>query len=232
MKNTRTWGMALLLAVVCGSLASADLSWQTQPILGTDAQFTGDVVVITGPQPLDGYGNPYYAWPGGPEVLGPTIPHYNLPGDPLYGVGSPSMTVFSINPNQWIGGHWTDPDSEIATGSGVYLTPGNLYHWKQEFTYLGSRQPSYSIVYEDDYFADPAEGGFVMLFGDDALVDLWVEDIGLWNYTETWTERSNTASPSAFLQYSTDFTVVPVPGTFLLGFLGLGAAGLKLRQYA
>jgi len=38
----------------------------------------------------------------------------------------------------------------------------------------------------------------------------------------------------AYPSYSDDFhaSVVPVPGAILLGFLGLGAAGLKLRRYA
>lgn len=45
---------------------------------------------------------------------------------------------------------------------------------------------------------------------------------GLWFKDNTWED---------VLGGSVDATVVPIPGAILLGFLGLGAAGLKLRKY-
>ena len=96
-----------LLCALIVSPAIADLSWQTEPILGTGGSSdTGDLVIITGPQPFKSDGTPYHAWIGGPEVLGPTIPHYSIDepahgGDNLYHVGSPSMTEFLMKAKTW-----------------------------------------------------------------------------------------------------------------------------------
>ena len=51
----------------------------------------------------------------------------------------------------------------------------------------------------------------------------------------TWTNFSAAApNTKTFSMYaiSSEVTVVPVPGAVLLGILGLGAAGIKLRKYA
>src|ERR1035437_9243368 len=69
----------MLLAIGSTALAQG-FSWQTMPILGTDVLYNGDVVVITGPQPLDGLSQPYLDTDGN-QVLGPTIPHYSMVGD-------------------------------------------------------------------------------------------------------------------------------------------------------
>lgn len=206
-------------------VAQADLSWQTTPILGTDASnVTGDVVVITGPQPMNG-SEPYYDVDGN-VVLGPTIPHYSIPGDPLEGIGSPSMTTFVINPDTYTGGHWTDLVAKIATGSGINVDDGHNYHWTTEFTYLGTLQPSYSITSSGDY---TAVGNFVMLYGDEALTGLWAEDVGNWRYVETWTDLAPggaTISSTCLFQVA-----VPEPGTLtLLALAGLVALAYPRRR--
>lgn len=226
----------MLITLLCAFTAApalANLSWQTEPILGTDgSSTTGDLVIITGPQPLKDDGTPYYAWPLGPEVLGPTIPHYSIDGaahegDNLYHVGSPSMTVFYMNADTWSADYGTyyDPDLQIHTGSGVNLDTTATYTYGGLFTYLGPNG-SYSTwgAYNAAY-APPAN--FIMLHS--YLYDLWLEDAGFWTYTETWTDNATGASISS----SRSFRVVqvPVPGAVLLGLLGLGYAGKKLRRH-
>jgi hypothetical protein len=126
MKKCMTVCLVVAMALVVGT-ASADFSWQTQPIMGTDySNATGDVVMITGPTPTDGSGNNYLDVDGD-VVLGPTIPHYSTVGDPLFGVGSPSMTKFYFDPDTFTGGHWTDEDTWIYSGSGINLNPTNTY---------------------------------------------------------------------------------------------------------
>ncbi len=215
-----------LVAVLCAFVAApavADLSWQTTPILGTDwSDTTGDVVMITGPTPEQPAGGYYYDVDGN-LVLGPTIPHYSIAGDPLYQVGSPSMTQFSINPTVWDGAHWYDPDVFVYSGSGVNLDPAMTYHYTGVYTYLGPNS-SYSVLAaEDTDFSE--ESGFVMLVT--GVGQFWLEDIGNWQYIETWTENGTGLSISA----TTDFAVVPVPAAVLLGMLGLGVAGVKLRKH-
>ncbi|MHC4168605.1 MAG: PEP-CTERM sorting domain-containing protein [Planctomycetota bacterium] len=47
-----------------------------------------------------------------------------------------------------------------------------------------------------------------------------------------WTHASTYHASSTFLRFNTDATMVPVPGAVLLGMLGLGVAGVKLRKRA
>ena len=113
----------LLFAVTCLALAFSatafadPFDWQTRPILGTDVTYTGDVVVNTGPIPI-------------------TIPHYSMLGDPLYHVGSPSMTVFAVG-------------QSVATGSGMWVNPGDVYLITGVFLQLtgGSRTTTFQEVY-------------------------------------------------------------------------------------
>jgi hypothetical protein len=51
------------------------------------------------------------------------------------------------------------------------------------------------------------------------------------NVTGVWFDRVKFASTSRAFELD-NLAVVPVPGAVLLGFLGLGAAGLKLRKHA
>lgn len=223
MKTVVSICAAVTMLLAIGSTALA-FSWQTTPILGTDViDTTGDVVLITGPQPLDGGGNPYYDVDSNP-VLGPTIPYYSIVGDPLYLVGSPSMTQFMIDPNTLIGGHMTDTVARIAAGSGINVDIDHNYHWTSVWTYLGSLQPTYAITSEDDYFAPASEGGFVKLEG--WIDNLWAEDVGNWTYAETWTDSEGETSITS----TTAFTVTVVPEPATLGLLAVGGLALLRRR--
>jgi hypothetical protein len=71
-----------------------------------------------------------------------------------------------------------------------------------------------------DSWRNPVEGSFFAIDGTPDGDGVWA---AAWN--------SGLAGGSAFVAVP-DSTYVPLPGAVLLGLLGLGAAGLKLRQYA
>jgi len=225
----KRWLAVVLLlgfAVLLSGTAYAAPSWQTEPILGYGSSaVTGDVVVITGPQPVDGGGNAYHDVDGN-VVMGPTIPHYSIVGDPLFGIGAPSVTRFDPNsPLVTLGGaefHWwpDGPGLEINSGSGIYLDAGHTYHWKQVFG-----APSGAEVVWEDNFTDGGDG-FVMLYG--AGVKTSQIEAGAWSYSESWTDLATGAAISAERQFS----VIPEPASLIVWSLigGVGAAGAWLRR--
>jgi hypothetical protein len=228
MKEEGFYSLAILIValVLCtGGMAQETVSWQTVPIMGYSASnTTGDVVVITGPQPLQPGGTPYYDIDGN-VVMGPTIPHYSIVGDPLYHVGLPSVTVFSYNPNQFISGHWTDPVTQIWSGSGVTLQASNTYSYSGIYSFLGTPgNPAYSLEYKNDSYVPPEN--FIMLMTN--IGDLWLEDAGKWQYTETWKDKADGSS----ITFTREFEARPVPlpaGVWLLGPGLVGIAAFRRR---
>jgi hypothetical protein len=213
----------LMLLTFCISGASANtLSWQTMPILGTSvSNATGDVVVITGPTPTKPDGS-FYTDVDGNIVLGPTIPHYSIVGDPLFGVGSPSMTQFYYNPNVCCdsSGHLYDPLVGVYSGSGINLDPLLTYHYKGVYTFTGTPgNPSYDIVAAENY----AFGGYSFIMLMTGVSGFWPEDAGLWTYTETWQENVAGAQGDT-IRATREFTVTAVPEPATLSLLGIGVA--------
>lgn len=115
-----------------------------------------------------------------------------------------------------------------VNGSGVYYTLGQTYNTTGVYNFLGT--PGRSV--NSDNFTETADTSYVMNFSwlgaPGAAYQFSAGDIGSWSYTETWTNQANGAD---FISSTANFTVVPVPGAVLLGFLGLSAAGIKLRKF-
>jgi hypothetical protein len=218
---------ASLILALAGT-AGATTSWQTSPILGSGgSNVTGDVVIITGPTPINPSTGLPYRDVDNNIVLGPTIPHYSIVTDPLYQVGSPSMSTFYIDPTTWEGGHWTDKVSQIHSGSGVEgLTIGDKYQVTFMWSFLGTPgNPAYDMPVVSAEFV--ATETFRM--GHSWLYDLWLEDAGAWTFTETWTDNTTNVSMSS-TPLNLDVKVIPEPVTMAGMLLGLGALGRYMRR--
>ena len=190
------------------SAAWATFGWQTRPMLGdTASSVTGDMVIVTGPQPLDPLGNPYYDLDGN-VVLGPTIPHYSIPGDPLFGIGWPSKTWFWFDPSTWSSGYGTyyDPTTRVYSSAGMYLNLNHTYDIVYTWSFLGV--PPYDVpLTSDDVPGDP---GFRM--SSVYLYDLWAEDAGPWKYTEKWSDQAT----GEYVQFARAFSVQQGSNVLLL----------------
>jgi len=218
--------LAACLGLAATNAGATGLSWQTEPILGYSvSNATGDVVVVTGPQPLDGLGNPYYDVDGNP-VMGPTIPHYSIAGDPLYGIGGPSVTKFYVGP------FTVDPvyglcdvDTFVCSGSGVNLVAGNTYHYKGVYTLLGPGGYDLTVAENGSFSTSQS---FIMLMT--SVGYFWPSDVGDWKYTETWEDLTAGGSISS-TRY---FCVAPVPEplTMTAVFMSVCGLGAYLRKRA
>jgi hypothetical protein len=229
MKRSVIAVLSVALLVLVGTTAQASVSWQTTPILGySSSSVTGDLVVITGPTPTKPGGGYYYDVDGN-IVLGPTIPHYSMVGDPLYQVGSPSVSLFYINPTAWDSGsgHFYDPNVWVYSGSGVYLDTANTYHYTGVYSFLGTPgNPAYDVVAAEN-LAFSGAPGFIMLSA--GLGWLWPEDAGHWKYTETWTDNMDGVSISASRDF--DVKLVPEPATIIVwSLLGMAVVGYRAWQ--
>ncbi len=100
----------MILAV---SSASANLSWQTTPVLGTSTYYNGNVIVVTN--------------------TGTVVIPYDDPGYPPYTTGT-SMTVFTVGQTVDAGsGIYYGPESEIYRWSVVYTGPSRTVSYGADY---------------------------------------------------------------------------------------------------
>ncbi|MCG2684888.1 MAG: hypothetical protein L6306_14895 [Planctomycetales bacterium] len=147
-------------------------------------------------------------------MLGPTIPHYSMVGDSLFGVGSPGMTVFD----------WT---GRVANGSGINLDAGHTYDWTAVYTNLGTGYiDSSANVYTGGSFI--MLNGYLWGYGSNSST-LSVADIGSWTYVETWTDRAG--GEGSFISSTTNFSIVPEPASVLVWCLLGAGSWLGMRVW-
>lgn len=116
----------------------------------------------------------------------------------------------------WANGFRNASDVPIA-GWGVVLHDPTLMSWAG---------PSVTYLEKDMHFAgaltDPLTFDFVVFSGDTLIYDA----------RASWSGSSWAVEKNKHYWTPTRAEVVPIPGAVLLGMLGLGAAGIKLRKYA
>ncbi len=187
-----------MLALAAGAAQAAPvLSWRDAPIMGSlvDYSVPGQLTVTVN---------------GSPQV----IPDSNT---------LPSQYYFVINPTAWDGTHWYDPAVYAWAASSVYVDLGSDYTYKGNWAFLGNGP---NLPYNFDFPTNVWLGswGFTTAELYSSVGQFWLEDVGTWRYTETWT---GTAGPDAgaSISFSRDFEVTTVPEPASMTLLGLGLAG-------
>jgi len=132
------------------------------------------------------------------------------------------------------------PGGDVVTEADLTLT------FKDDYGIFGGGEGDehgwFIIFYDNrEYVKVAFDGGSWVDITDEVdtgsyplAVDIdWLNDDGLLDVTVAVWNPLGTAD--VYLKSSTlggEFTPIPVPGAILLGILGLGAAGLKLRRFA
>ncbi|MDP2643352.1 MAG: PEP-CTERM sorting domain-containing protein [Desulfobacterales bacterium] len=189
--------VTLLIMAGSGPVVHAALSWQTEPKLGYGVSYNGDVLVDTG------------------SAGTITIPHYSISGDPLEGVGGPGVTNFS-------GG-----TTGVYSGSGVNLTPGDIYTYQGIYTFLGTG--AFTVAASTTSFS--STDSFVMLMtGIEYPSGLAAGD---WTYSERWSNNANPTNDKLSKVVAFNVSPVPEPAAMLLfgaGLVGLATVRKKFKK--
>jgi hypothetical protein len=118
---------------------------------------------------------------------------------------------------------WTSPETglaEVTGGVWALRDWGRSNYW--QITLNGDIQAS-GYVYSGDPYGRSSP----------ALIDLDLNvDVGDVLAFTAWRDNTYGNGTPDYLALDLSINVVPVPGAVLLGMIGLGATGLKLRRYA
>lgn len=224
-KDLKTLFSALVLAAsaVASGLAQAapgDISWQTQPVLGYSS--------TQGPGPgfNSGSGNwtqSVYVSTGAGVI---TLPQYSIFGDVFYHVGAWTPT-------------FTNSSSLVVwDASAVNYTAGNTYNISEQWDFLGPGSPvvgtfngrTVGSLINAGTYSDGSYNGIVFWHSDNLP---FLNNPGLpngnWQYTQTWTNTSNSSDAITFTR---PFTVaaIPEPETYAMMLAGLGLMGFVARR--
>jgi len=211
--------LVLAVSVVVSSLAQAQISWQTQPVLGFSS------TQGAGPGFDSGSGNwissVYVAT--GTGVI--TLPQYSIVGDVFYQVGA------------WTPTFTNSASLVVWDAAAVNYTAGNTYQITERWDYTGgpavvgtvNGRTVGSIINAGTY-SDGSYNGIVFWHSDNLpFLNNPLLPNGTYTYTQTWT---NTSNPADSITFARPFTVaaVPEPETYAMMLAGLGLMGFVARR--
>ena len=209
--------ITMILVISSVAQATLTLSWQTNPILGYSSGVVPCVDTVGNPDGTDVF---VQTGPGATDGL--YIPHYSIMEDPFYHVGGYGVYLFNIG-------------ETVANGSGINVLSGETYHVVGVYDLMGLSPRSllsdtfdYTATSPENFVmnwshisdpADPENGGYAAVYYFTAA------DVGIWTYTETWT---NNADSLDTITSTAHFMVIPEPAT--IAILSLGALSLIRRK--
>jgi hypothetical protein len=222
MSKNKTWKSTLV--VMAGLVLAVSISARADFIMHSATATTGN-------QAYSGVGLTFdVVAPSGIEVLGLGI--YDSGRDGIVGAGTTLSTVLFDST------HAVLQQIDFTTADSGVLDVASNYRFKDLSSPLVLSPGRYTIVgygwtTSDNYEHNTYNGGTGPVFNNGGG--------SISFYQSAWTTTGNapaptfptlTGSPDYFDGPNMRFAVVPVPAAVLLGLLGLGAAGLKLRRFA